>query len=76
MFKRLKHWLKDRAKRKADKAFDNGYQWAAGSLLRGVSPDDIYAMSDCPFEDDHPFDHGARRAVSDWKNISPDARSA
>lgn len=60
-------WLTNRRKKLCDEAYKNGYDWAAGKILRGgTRPSDIESAIYC--EDDTPiqrsFTRGANAAVS------------
>lgn len=66
----LKTWLVARKERRQIQQQKNGYDWAAGDLLRGVPPAVIESSLNCPFDEDRSFDQGARNALIDWGRLN------
>lgn len=56
-------------RRQHDKAmsrqFSDGWNWAAGELLRGKTAEEVGESADCPF-DNSAFDAGALAAIDTW----------
>lgn len=59
MFKFIERWRRERP----DQQFRNGYDWAAGILLRGGRVDEITDYTNAFV---NAFDLGATKAVFDW----------
>lgn len=65
----LRAWWRNRKAAKFAVQRVNGYNWAAGQLLRGTSVDDVELQLGDSFDDGCTyFDQGARRAIMDWEN--------
>lgn len=69
MMARFRTWLQARRAKQESRAFDNGWDWAAGELLRGKNEEDVQIEIDAGSTfDDVPvaFDLGARAAVNTY----------
>lgn len=58
----MKNWYRKRKERKAREEFLQGYDWAAGMLLRREAPACVVE----PYLGEDNFDYGARQAIIDW----------
>ena len=67
MIKQLKAWYNNRLEQARKQAYNSGYDWVAGKLLRGEvdAEDEIEGYT---YGRTEPFDHGAREAVVDFHN--------
>lgn len=61
-------WLQRLRDKRREQSFRNGYDYAAGELLRGTSAAEIESYAGSPFLEPHNhFDKGMMKAVSDWE---------
>lgn len=58
-------WLSSLRKHRAEDLFRRGYDWAAGSLLMGISHESLETELDFDFNSS-AFDHGAQAALNQW----------
>lgn len=69
----LKVWLQGRREAMEKQDWRNGYDWAAGCILRGEeTPDSIVEITD--FEYGHSFDRGARSAAKKLQALATEVR--
>lgn len=61
----LMTWLKKRRAEQRKELSERGYDFAAGALLRGTSPESLEALTDNCF-DRNEFDAGITDALRDW----------
>lgn len=64
MLKWFENWINKREKMRIAK----GYDFAAGQLLKGIPPSELYKMVDCAkdFDDYGYFELGIEHAIEDW----------
>lgn len=63
----IRNWWRNRQIAQAAIQRVNGYNWAAGQLLRGTHPNDVETqMTDLLDIHTNYFDLGARMAIADW----------
>lgn len=64
----IREYLENRRRRKAHDAYDNGWDWAAGQLLRGIDVEayiEHFGFREGTLE--RRFDRGAADAVAAWR---------
>ena len=61
----LTTWMKKRREQQRKELSERGYNYAAGALLRGVSPEVLEQQADAIF-DRNEFDAGITEALGDW----------
>ena len=71
MFKRLKNLIHLRRVWRINRRFHQGYDWAAGRLLRGFSTAHVLENTERARDmgDYDDFDRGAEAAVRDWRKV-------
>lgn len=73
MIQLIRNWRADRRAASFEKAWVEGYSWAAGKLLAHPrEPGPVQAELDSiawPGEGDMPFDLGAQAAIDDWNRV-------
>ncbi len=64
----ISKWYNARKKKADQKAFEEGYEWAAGKLVltKGCGAEIIEAHI---LGQDSPFDRGASKALKDYDNL-------
>lgn len=70
MVKAIRAWLKARQQTAAKKRFNEGFNFAAGLLLRNSAstPQTVAdAVSGCGFFDPDEFDEGMAAALDEWR---------
>lgn len=72
MFKQLKHLIRLRQEWRDNRHFHQGYDWAAGRLLRGMSVDYVLKQVEDARESNRhgDFDKGIEAAVHDWRKAA------
>ena len=65
----LKAYLKNRKEKQEKKEFNNGFNWAAGELLKGKPVSHPLSCVECAihFCDYSKFDEGIEEAVRAWE---------
>lgn len=69
----IKSWFTKRKEARAKETFERGYDYAAGQLLRGVSPEALEQQQADNLVDRNKFDAGVSEALRDWEWARPDA---
>lgn len=66
----IRIWWRRRQAHKAEVRWQNGYDYAAGALLRGTAPHEVaaYTESARDFDTYDEFDAGVDEALRDWPN--------
>lgn len=68
MIQRMVSAWKQSKRLKRYRQFRNGYAWAAGELLSGMSLSYVELKIDNPFEPEDEFDRGAKAAIIDFES--------